>query len=675
MDVSLLHEAIQALTMMTNPMVIGFLLLGVLIGLMFGAIPGLGGLIGLTLLLPFTFDMSSHVALAFLMGLSSIIVTSDTIPAVLFGVPGSVGSAATVLDGYPMARNGQASRAFGAAFTSSVIGGLWGALVLAVSIPILRPILLHIGSPELFAFCIFGLSLAAVLSGGSPLKGLAAATIGILLATIGDEPITGTLRWTFGSLYLWDGLPIVPIALGLFAIPEIADLVIERKPISRLNEKIHKRGQIEGARDVARNWFLVVRSSTIGSVLGAIPGIGASIIDWVAYGHAARTEKNADKSFGSGDVRGVIASESSNNAKEGGALIPTIAFGVPGSASMALILGALMIQGIVPGPAMLTKSLDVTYTLVWSIAFANIFGAGICFLFANQMAKIANIEIGILAPLVLSVVFIGAFQASTHWGDLFVLMAFGVVGFIMKRLKWPRPPLMLGFVLGGLVERYLFISVERYGVSWLWDNPIVIIMLAVTAYGIFAPQIKKMIRGESQKGIIAFQPDKIDFNFGFAAILASVLIYSLFISYQWMFAAMLIPQLAGYVALSLLVLLLISHVFYKKTSNTSNTHMDIVINFDDLSTKTIVTRTVGYFGWLTFLMVSIYLVGMLPALFMFVVGYMHFSGKKSCIKSLLIGTLAIAFCYVLFQMVLIVPWPASLVGDIFPDLRAMTSII
>jgi len=401
-DISLIHEAVQAFGIIMDPERIGFVLFGVLIGLVLGVIPGLGGLVGLSLLLPFTFDMNPYTALAFLMGLSSVTVTSDTIPAVMFGVPGTVGSAATILDGYPMARKGEAGRAFGAAFSASVIGGLWGALLLGVSIPILRPVMLFIGSPELLSFCIFGLSLAAVLSGGSPLKGLAGACIGLMVATAGDDPQTGTLRWTFDSLYLWDGLPVVPLALGLFAIPELADLAIQQTSIAAGHEDEDysdvTTGQWQGVRDTLDNWFLVLRCATIGAGLGAVPGIGASVVDWIAYGHAARTEKGASLTFGKGDVRGVIASESSNNAKEGGALVPTIAFGVPGSASMALILGAFLIHGLVPGPDMVTKRLDVTYTMVWSVAMANIFGAGICFAFAKQLAKIAIVRVGILAP-------------------------------------------------------------------------------------------------------------------------------------------------------------------------------------------------------------------------------------------------------------------------------------
>ena len=270
MEVGMLDMAVKAAVALSDPLRLSFLFLGVIIGLVLGVIPGLGGLVGLSLLLPFTFDIANQRgktfdALAFLMGLQAVVVTSDTIPAVLFGVPGTVGSAATILDGYPMARKGEAGRAFGAAFTASVIGGLYGAMLLALSVPIIRPIIMEIRSPELLAICVFGLSLVAVLSGSTPLKGLAAACIGLLVATTGDDPQTGTLRWTFDTIYLYDGLPVVPLALGLFAIPEIADMVITRQSISGGADAGSRWSQWQGVKDVMRNKFLLFRCASIGS--------------------------------------------------------------------------------------------------------------------------------------------------------------------------------------------------------------------------------------------------------------------------------------------------------------------------------------------------------------------------------------------------------------------------
>ncbi len=228
-------------------------------------------------------------------------------------------------------------------------------------------------------------------------------------------------------------------------------------------------------KDCFQNWWLIMRCSWIGGGIGSIPGISASVVDWLAYGHALKTEKGAAQTFGKGDVRGVIASESSNNAKEGGALVPTIAFGVPGRATMAILLGAFLIHGLVPGPDMLTKNLNITYSMVWSVALANILGAGICYAFSPQFARLATLRYTLILPAVLGIIYIGAFEASRQWGDLFALLFFGLVGWIMKQFKWPRPPLILGVVLGDTIERYMFISVERYGVSWLL-RPVVVIL-------------------------------------------------------------------------------------------------------------------------------------------------------------------------------------------------------
>ena len=242
-----------------------------------------------------------------------------------------------------------------------------------------------------------------------------------MIAMVGTDPQTGTLRWTFDSLYLWDGLPLTPLLLGVFALPELCDLLIARVAIAAdtATANIYK-GQWQGVKDCFENWWLILRCSWIGGGIGSIPGISASVVDWLAYGHALKTEKGASKTFGKGDVRGVIASESSNNAKEGGALVPTVAFGVPGSATMAILLGAFLIHGLVPGPDMLTKNLSITYAMVWSVALANILGAGLCYAFSPQFAKLATLRYSLILPAVLGIVYIGAFEATRQWGDLYL---------------------------------------------------------------------------------------------------------------------------------------------------------------------------------------------------------------------------------------------------------------
>ncbi|HEM47094.1 MAG TPA: hypothetical protein ENO23_08625, partial [Alphaproteobacteria bacterium] len=371
MDVGMLDAALQALATMVEFERLIYLSAGVVIGLLFGILPGVGGVAGMALLLPFTFGMDAYSAFAFLLGLGAVTSTGDTIPAVLFGVPGTSASQATVIDGHAMARNGEAGRALSAAYMASLMGGIFGALLLAMTIPVLRPVMLYIGSPELLACAVFGISMVAVLSGNAPLRGVAIAGFGVMLSMIGGDPQTGTQRWSLNTLYLYDGLPLLPVALGIFALPELCDLTIRRTAIAESTRYDVKKGMAKGARDAFTNWWLIMRCGGLGAAIGAIPGLGSAVVDWFAYGHAIRVVKGGMESFGKGDVRGVIAPESANNAKEGGALVPTVAFGVPGSASMAILLGAFLIHGLVPGPRMLTENLDVTYAMVWSIAMAN----------------------------------------------------------------------------------------------------------------------------------------------------------------------------------------------------------------------------------------------------------------------------------------------------------------
>jgi len=266
MEVDMLAMAGKAIGILFEPTRMGFLIIGVAIGLFVGIVPGIGGIVALSILLPFSFDMDPYAALAMMIGVLSVNATSDSIPPSCSACR-AAWLRATVIDGYPMSRRGEAGRAFGAAFGASVLGGLCGALLLALLVPVLRPIVLLVGSPELLSFCLFGLSLVAVLSGRSPFKGMAAAAVGILLSTVGDDPQTGTLRWTFDSLYLWDGLSLVPIALGTFAIPEIADLAITQSTVAQGRHHTTKAAQIEGFRDVLKHWFLTVRSSTLGAAL------------------------------------------------------------------------------------------------------------------------------------------------------------------------------------------------------------------------------------------------------------------------------------------------------------------------------------------------------------------------------------------------------------------------
>jgi len=464
----------------------GYLLLGVFIGMWVGAVPGLGGVVGLVLLLPFTFSMDPVPAFALLMGLYAVTSTSDTISAILLGIPGSVASQATILDGYPLAKKGQAARAFGAAYTVSALGGVFGALLMAASLPFILPVIFAFGIPEFLMLGLLGLAMVGVLSGASISKGLTVGLLGLLLTTVGYADATGVPRFHLQTAYLLDGIPIIPIALGLFGIPELLEMAVKNTSISRVEMSDKSRGGLlRGIKDVFHHRWLTLRSSLIGTYVGILPGLGGAIVDWIAYGHAVQSAK--DKSmFGKGDIRGVIAPEAANNASRAGALIPTVAFGIPGSLGAAILLSALVIKGLQPGPDMLTVNLGLTFSMIWDIAIANIVAAGLLMLLSRQIAKVAFLPAHYVVPGVMVVLLMGAWVATSSMGDWWTCLAMGVLGYAMKQGGWPRPPLILALVLGTLIENNFQLTMQLHdGFSWMIERPIVVgieVAIAVTIF-------------------------------------------------------------------------------------------------------------------------------------------------------------------------------------------------
>ena len=468
----------------------GFLLLGAAVGFVVGILPGLGGLATLALMLPFAYKIGEPIsAFCFLLGMHSITGTTGDITSILFGVPGEGTAAATIMDGYPMTKKGEAGRALGAALMSSLVAGLEGAVILALAIPIMRPLVLFFGSPELFVLAIVGITFIASLSGSSLTKGLLAGGIGLMLASIGVDPQTGTLRYTMGTLYLWDGLSLGPVVVGLFAIPEIVDLAVRGTSIAEAKvEKIS--GVMEGVKDTFRHFWLTMRCGFIGAFIGALPGLGGGVSQWMAYGHAVQSSKDRSR-FGKGAIEGVLGPGAANNSKEGGNLIPTVAFGIPGSAAMAILLGAFLIVGLDPGPEMLTKHLDVTFAMVWILVVANIITASVAFLFLNQLVKITFVRGNLLIPFLLMFVFLGSFAAHNNFADIVVTLIFGTVGYFLVLFEWPRPPFVLGLVLGTIAENYLWISTDAYGVSWLLHPSVLIIIALAVAMFVYSTFIRR----------------------------------------------------------------------------------------------------------------------------------------------------------------------------------------
>jgi TctA family transporter len=432
---------------------------------------------------------------------------TEPIPAILMGIPGSRSAQATVLDGYPMAQQGKAGLAIGASYATSLVGGIFGAAALLAVLPISREFLRQFGSAEFFLLSLMGILAVAVVSAGAIVKGLLTAAFGLCVAMIGWSDIGGISRANFGIDYLWDGVDIIPLVIGLFAIPEAISLIVSDKPIARerLESIMHNadRDVLQGMKIVFRHKWLMIRSSAIGTFVGAMPGLGGSAAHWIAYAQAKHTEKGASETFGKGDIRGIIAADAANNSVDGGVLIPTVVFGIPGSAGMTLVLTILVLNGITPGPVMLTTYLDLTVAMVFLIAIGNIVVIPIMLFWGKYVVRLTALPPNVLGPIVIGIVTLAAYQATQSIGDLAVVLAFAALGLFMKWFGWPRPPILIAVALAEPLERYLWIATNAFG-GTLFLRPqslaIIALMVASIAFGV------AMQRKTSKMGSQSSQP-------------------------------------------------------------------------------------------------------------------------------------------------------------------------
>lgn len=490
----MLDAAIQGLTGLLNFTTLMWMVTGVVVALMFGAMPGLGGTTFMALLVPITFAMSPQQAMALLIGGHSAIMFGGSISAILINTPGTGQNVATTFDGYPLTQQGRAGEALGASAAASSIGGAVGALVLVGLLPVLREVVLAFGPPEFFMMSLLGLVVLAAISKGSLLKGLIAATTGLLLSFVGMNIMTGELRSCYGILYLWDGISFIPVIIGLFAIAEAMDLAIKGGTIAKVADisKVGK-GVGKGVRSVFKHWFLTLRCAALGTVIGIIPGMGGTIANVFAYTHAVSTSKHPEK-FGTGIIEGVIAPEASNDAKDGGALVPTLAFGIPGSEAMAILLGAFLIHGLVPGPDMLTKHLDLTFLMVFAIILGGIIGACLGLSVASRLALLTRVPVLILTPLILVIGSVGVFGADHRLGDVFIAFVFGFLGYGMKKFGYSRAPLVIALILGEIIERNFHLATRLYGPYFFLGRPITLGLMIALIFTLFAPFLTRQMK-------------------------------------------------------------------------------------------------------------------------------------------------------------------------------------
>jgi TctA family transporter len=477
-----------------------YMFIGVGFGLLIGFLPGLGGIMAMTLMLPFTFGIEPAAGLALLFGAHVATNFGDSTSSILFNVPGAAKSVTACFDGYPMTQRGDGARALGAAAMASLVGGVFGAVCLTISLPFMRAIMLALGPSEYFMLALWGLTVIAIFSDGSVLKGLVAAGFGLLLAFIGMDPVTGTARYTFGIVSLIDGIEFPVAVIGLFAISQMMKLYVKGGSIVERELVADKGSALDGIKDTLRHWRLVLSSSALGLFIGFLPGVGATIGSIAAYGHAVQSSKRPE-SFGKGAVEGVIAPQATNGANEGGGLMPTLAFGVPGGESMAILLIAFVNMGISPGREMMTTHLSLVFSMVWMIVIANFLATGFGLLSAKYFTKLTVLPGTVLIPVILAFCFVGAYAVRGRVTDIFVAVIFGFIGFYMDKYGYSRADLVIGLVLGLMLERYLHISLTLYGGTFFVTRPVTLALLIFVVFTLVYPFVQRHFKAAKRGGV------------------------------------------------------------------------------------------------------------------------------------------------------------------------------
>lgn len=477
------------------------MLAGALFGLIVGILPGLGGSVTLALLIPLTFSMTPVEAIVLLLSAYSSVNYGGSITSILVNTPGDAANAATTFDGYPLAKQGKAGYAIAASVFASVLGGFIGLIVLNLLIPVARKLILSFSYPEFFMLTLFGLIVIALVTQGNLFRGLISGLFGLMLAFIGTDPILGNERFTLGSTYLWDGIALVPVIIGIFAITEAFELFTKKTPMigDIVKYKSKGTGFLDGIWAVFKNFGLFIRSCFLGIFIGIIPGVGGSVASFLAYGTAVQTSKDKEK-FGKGAIEGVIAVESANDAKEGGALLPTLAFGIPGSSAMAVLIGGLLMHGLAPGPEMLTTDLHMTYLLIAAAFLGKIFAAIVSFVIGTRLIFVTKIRGSLLAPGIIAIALVGAYAEKGNFGDIVLALLFGLIGLYMKNFGYSRIALIIALVLGGLLESSYHQAMTSFGVAGFVTRPISLVLLILIVLTFVWPFIQKRIKQSKSKG-------------------------------------------------------------------------------------------------------------------------------------------------------------------------------
>ncbi len=496
----MLDAAIEGLLALFTLKSIAFLLIGVAFGVSFGFLPGLGGIVAMALLLPFVFGVDPETAMCLLLGAHVATVYNSGITSILFGIPGASKAIALCFDGFPLSQQGQSVRALRATAFAAAIGGLAGVVFLVLAMPLLKTVMLSMEQPEYFILGLWALSLIAVFNEGHIFRGLAAAGLGVLLAYVGQDPISSTSRFTFDWLFLQDGISIPVAFIGLFAIPQMISLYQRGGSISGTARKVVKQQQTSKHQDIRNNKSLIAKSSLFGIFIGVMPGVGATLGNLASYGQTVRSTKNPDPPFREGNIKGVIAPATVLGANEGSELLPTISLGIPGGESSAILLSALIVLGVSPGPEMLTTYQSLVFSIIWIIVIAFIVTTITGYMTAPLYARMTTMSSDRLVPLVIVLCLIGAYSVNQRIEDVVLAVFLGITGYYLRKFHYSLSALAVGLVLGGLLERWLHISTEIYGPFFFVTRPLTLVLTIAVVATVVLPMIRNRGGGTPMSG-------------------------------------------------------------------------------------------------------------------------------------------------------------------------------
>jgi putative tricarboxylic transport membrane protein len=484
-----MFEALQSMgSVIFDPYLILLIFATTIIGVIIGVLPGLGATTGAALLLPFTLTMEPVHAITVLATIYVSATFAGSITAILINTPGTAAAAATTFDGFPLAQRGEAGRALGVAVVSSTVGGVFSVIVLCIAAPLLARVAYQFRPPEYFALTVFGLSMLASISAGGAVRNLIGGVFGVWLATIGAERATGIERFMFGNYELYEGLGFVPVFIGLFAMSE---LLVQSKHVNRVFNAISMKAvKLPTKEDYKKIWKTILRSCGIGTFIGVLPAEGATVASMIGYSEALRWSKHKEE-FGKGSIEGIAGAESANNAATGGAMVPTMVLGIPGSGTTAVILVGLMVHGLRPGPYLFTEQVGTVYQIFGAMLLANLMFMAMGLYAAKVFARISLVPTPILWPVVFALSVVGAYALNASLLDVWIVLIFGIIGFFARRHGFAVAPIAVGLILGEMVESNLQNSLKMFEGAWwlIFTQPLAVVFLLLAFLGLFGPVI------------------------------------------------------------------------------------------------------------------------------------------------------------------------------------------